>query len=44
MTDGIIAFDINGAILHINHAAKELLGIQNADTFDKIFENLYILH
>ena len=42
MTDGIIAFDINGAILHINHAAKELLGIQNADTFDKIFEKINV--
>jgi len=38
MTDGIVAFDINGEILHINPAAIKLLEISNQeDTFDKIF-------
>lgn len=40
MTDGIIAFNVDGKILHINHAAKELLGAQEFSTFDEIFENL----
>jgi len=38
MTDGIIAFDMNGEILHINPAAVKLLEIlEREDTFDKIF-------
>ena len=39
MTDGIIAFDMNGNILHINPAAIKLLEIAKEDnTFDKIFK------
>ena len=38
MTDGIIAFDMKGEILHINPAAIKLLEIEKQhDTFDKIF-------
>ena len=41
MTDGIIAFDIDGSIMHINPAASRLLRISSKeDTFDKIFKNL----
>ena len=41
MTDGIIAFNMDGKILHINPAAKELLKIQKEDdTFDKIFKKI----
>jgi len=40
MTDGIIAFNIDGQILHINHAAKNLLGIDESQTFDNIFAKL----
>ena len=41
MTDGIIAFDINGNIIHINPAASRLLRISSKeDTFDKIFKDL----
>ena len=41
MTDGIIAFDIDGNIMHINPAAIRLLKISSKeDTFDKIFKNL----
>ena len=41
MTDGIIAFDIDGSVMHINPAASRLLRISSKeDTFDKIFENL----
>ena len=43
MTDGIIAFDIQGNIMHINPAATELLKLtENENTFDKIFSKLNI--
>ena len=43
MTDGIIAFDMNGEIMHINPAATRLLRItENEDTFDKIFKKLKV--
>ena len=43
MTDGIIAFDIQGNIMHINPAATELLELtENENTFDKIFSKLNI--
>ena len=43
MTDGIIAFDMSGNIIHINPAAKQLLGITDEENdFDKIFEKLNI--
>ena len=41
MTDGIIAFDIDGEIIHINPAAKNLLGLVETDNnFNKIFKKL----
>lgn len=41
MTDGIIAFNMDGSIIHINPAASRLLKINSKDnTFDKIFKNL----
>ena len=41
MTDGIIAFNMDGELLHINPAAMELLNIQKEDnTFDKIFTKM----
>ncbi len=43
MTDGIIAFDLEGKIIHINPAAKTLLGLNDKDnSFDKIFKKLDI--
>ena len=43
MTDGIIAFDIEGKIIHINPAATRLLRItENENTFDKIFKKLKV--
>ena len=43
MTDGIIAFNMKGEILHMNPAATDLLGIQKEDdTFDKIFKKIGI--
>ena len=43
MTDGIIAFNMEGEIIHINPAAKSLLGLTDKDnTFDKIFKKLNI--
>lgn len=43
MTDGIIAFDMNGNIIHINPAAKQLLDItDNEDSFEKVFSKLKI--
>lgn len=41
MTDGIIAFNMDGSIIHINPAASRLLKINSKDnTFDKIFKDL----
>ena len=38
MTDGIVAFNMAGEIIHINPAAKELLEIREQDTtFEQIF-------
>ena len=43
MTDGIIAFNMEGEITHINPAATEMLQLtQNDNSFDKIFEKLNI--
>lgn len=43
MTDGIIAFDMEGNIIHINPAAKQLLSITDKEnTFEKIFKKLKI--
>ena len=41
MTGGIIAFNMDGSIIHINPAASRLLKISSKDnTFDKIFKDL----
>ena len=42
MNDGILAFDDKGRILHLNTAAKEMLGLQNERTFDEIFKKLNV--
>ncbi|MBQ2916741.1 MAG: ATP-binding protein [Clostridia bacterium] len=43
MTDGIIAFNIHGEIIHINPAATRLLRIDSKeDTFEKIFKRLKV--
>ena len=39
MTDGIIAFNIDGKVIHINHAAQTLLEVDKEDTFEKIFSH-----
>ncbi len=42
MTDGILAFDTEGNILHMNRAAKELCQIGEEHTFETIFEKLQL--
>lgn len=43
MTDGIIAFNMEGNIIHINPAAKQLLSITDRENnFEKIFKKLKI--
>lgn len=43
MTDGIIAFDMEGKIIHINPAAKTLLELTDKEnSFDKVFKKLNI--
>lgn len=39
MTDGVLAFDMTGELIHINPAAKELLHIESSEsiTFDALF-------
>jgi two-component system sensor histidine kinase VicK len=37
MTDGIIAFNIEGKIIHINHAAKTFLNVDESQSFEEIF-------
>lgn len=42
MTDGVIAFDTKGRIIHINSTAKKLLAINKIEKqkFDKLFDDL----
>ena len=42
MTDGIIAFNIEGKIIHINHAAKTLLNVKENESFEDIFEKFNV--
>ncbi len=42
MTDGIIAFNIEGKIIHINHAAKTLLNVEEYESFEDIFEKFNV--
>ena len=43
MSDGIIAFDLDGEIIHINPAARKLLKLDEEDNnFNKIFQKLNI--
>ena len=43
MTDGLIAFNMEGEVILINNAAKELLKISNEyNTFEKIFDKLNV--
>lgn len=42
MTDGIIAFNNEGKIIHINHAAKTLLGVIESQSFNEIFDKYNI--
>ena len=37
MTDGVVAFDMKGNIIHINLSAKKLLNITDEDNFESIF-------
>ncbi len=42
LTDGVIAFDLNGKIIHINPAAKRMLSIFNPDIveFNQLFNDI----
>lgn len=42
MTDGVMAFDGNGQVIHINHAAEKLLSVKNVSQieFDTFFKEL----
>jgi len=40
MTDGVLAFDTEGKILHMNLAAKNLCQLEEENTFEAIFQKL----
>ncbi len=42
MTDGVMAFDSEGGVLHINQAAKKMLSIEDSETiqFDTFFNEI----
>lgn len=42
MTDGIIAFDIEGKIIHVNPAAKTFLDLKDEETFEEIFDKFNV--
>ena len=42
MTDGIIAFNNEGKIIHINHAAKTFLNVNEKQNFNEIFDKYNI--
>ena len=42
MTDGIVAFDIEGNVIHINLAAKKLLNIEDENNFEEIFDRFNV--
>lgn len=44
LSDGVVAFDSNGNLIHVNHAAKRILKKDNFEneTFDSIFKELDI--
>lgn len=42
LTDGVLAFNLSGKLVHANLAAKKMLEIKNERTFEEIFEKLKI--
>lgn len=42
LTDGVLAFNLNGRLVHANLAAKKMLGIKEERTFEDIFKKLKI--
>ena len=42
MTDGIIAFNIEGKIIHINPAAKTFLNLKDEEDFEEIFNKFNV--
>ena len=42
MTDGIIAFDIKGKVIHVNPAAQTFLNIKDEKTFEEIFDKFNV--
>lgn len=42
LTDGVLAFNLNGRLVHTNLAAKKMLNIKDERSFEDIFKNLKI--
>ena len=42
LTDGVLAFNLNGRLVHANLAAKKMLNIKEERSFDEIFEKMKI--
>ena len=42
LTDGVLAFNTNGRLIHANYAAKKMLEFETERTFDEIFKKFEI--
>lgn len=42
LTDGVLAFNVNGELIHANLTAKKLLNIEGENTFEQIFQKVKI--
>lgn len=42
LADGVLAFNLNGNLIHVNLAAKKMLSLTNEKTFEAIFSKLKI--
>ena len=44
LTDGVLAFNLNGRLVHANLIAKKMLGIKGERTFEDIFKKIIYIN